>query len=85
MRLPFRVPSAFALASLIGLGGCVGAPEAIVDYTPPAQDQQSAQRVVVYGSHCRAGFYACPLSKSVPVGSECSCPGLGAPSFGSVR
>ncbi len=85
MRRRCRVPSAFAFASLIGLGGCVGAPQALVEYTPPAQDPQSAERVVAYGSHCRAGFYACSLAQSVPVGTGCSCPGLGAPSFGVVR
>ncbi len=85
MRLRFRVLSALALASLTGFGGCVGTPEALVDYTPPAQDQQSEERAVTYGFRCRAGFYACSLAQSVPVGSGCSCPGLGAPSFGTVR
>lgn len=85
MRLPVRVLSTFVVASLVGLGGCVGKPEALVDYTPPAQDLQSAERIVAYGWHCRAGFYACSLAQSVPVGSGCSCPGLGAPSFGTVR
>jgi len=85
MRLRPHVPAAFAFALLTGLGGCVGTPQALVEYSPPVQDPQSADRVVTFGSHCHAGFYGCSLTQSVPVGSGCSCPALGAPSFGTVR
>jgi len=40
---------------------------------------------VPYGSTCFAGVYVCPLARPQPVGSDCSCPGLGAPSYGMVR
>ena len=37
-----------------------------------------------YGYVCHAGFYQCTLPAQVPLGSRCSCPGLGAPSYGRV-
>ena len=40
---------------------------------------------VLHGSMCYAGNYTCQLSVAGPVGSGCSCPGLGAPSYGSIR
>jgi hypothetical protein len=38
-----------------------------------------------YGTTCYAGAYTCQLGAQIPVGSQCSCPGIGAPSFGAVR
>lgn len=98
MPIPFRrVLGAAAL--VLALGGCAGGPVAydsagnpIPGTTPPgypapivpASAPGSAAQVA-YGYQCFAGIYQCPLGRSVPVGSSCSCPGLGAPSFGVVR
>lgn len=57
--------------SLVALAGCVGV-------AAPVQ-------TTGYGSTCYAGTYVCQLGGQVPVGSQCTCPGLGAPSFGAVR
>jgi hypothetical protein len=61
-------------------------------YTPaPAPQAQAApqkgqqQQAVAYGSTCYAGFYACPVPAYTPVGNTCSCPGIGAPSFGTAH
>jgi hypothetical protein len=40
---------------------------------------------VLYGSTCYAGNYVCQLPAPGPVGSGCSCPALGAPSYGTIR
>jgi hypothetical protein len=62
---------AAALGALAGLAGCVGAPT-VVEPTG-------------YGATCYAGAYVCQLPAQAPVGSQCTCPGIGAPSFGAVR
>jgi hypothetical protein len=63
-----------ALASLAsGLAGCVGQPAA------------DASAATGYGYTCYAGFYVCRLPAQYPVGAPCTCPGLGAPSHGTVR
>ena len=54
------------------LSGCEGA---------PAADSGAAAG---YGYVCHAGFYQCTLPAQYPLGSRCSCPGLGAPSYGRV-
>jgi hypothetical protein len=46
----------------------------------PPQAQQ-----VAYGFRCYAGVYTCELPQQLPAGAPCSCPGLGAPSYGNVR
>ena len=61
---------------LLALPGCYGAPAAL---PPPPPG------TMVMGGQCFAGFYVCNLPMAAPVGSQCSCPGLGAPSFGTVR
>lgn len=38
-----------------------------------------------YGATCYAGFYTCTLPASLPLGTQCTCPGIGAPSYGTVR
>ena len=38
-----------------------------------------------YGYVCAAGVYQCRLPQQVRIGEHCSCPGLGAPSFGYVH
>ncbi len=63
-----------ALAAL-SLAGCV--------VEVPAQ--QSASAAPGYGYTCYAGVYVCRLPQQIPVGTQCSCPGIGAPSFGTVR
>ena len=63
-----------ALAAL-PLAGCV--------VEVPAQ--QSADAAPGYGYTCYAGVYVCRLPQQIPVGTQCSCPGIGAPSFGTVR
>jgi hypothetical protein len=60
------------LGMLAGLGGCVGYPAA-------------AGRPSGYGYTCYAGVYTCQLGAQYPVGTSCSCPGLGAPSYGTVH
>lgn len=36
------------------------------------------------GGTCKAGIYTCQLPLASPVGAPCSCPGLGAASYGRV-
>ncbi|MDG6094547.1 hypothetical protein LOC54_05380 [Acetobacter sp. AN02] len=36
------------------------------------------------GGTCKAGVYTCQLPVATPVGAPCSCPGLGAASYGNV-
>ncbi len=90
-----------ALAALLCLAGCVGAPAGPVAYAPspgygappsqgygapPPQGYAPANaQQVAYGGRCYAGVYICDLAQGLPVGSQCSCPGLGAPSYGVVR
>ena len=84
-----------ALAILFALAGCVGAPAyAPVAGYPPAPGYAPPQGYAPgyaggsqaeLGSRCYAGVYTCGLPQALPVGAQCSCPGLGAPSFGNVR
>ncbi len=54
---------------------------------PPAQSPapQLSQADTPYGSTCYAGFYVCRAPAQTHVGTGCSCPGLGAPSYGVVQ
>ncbi len=61
--------------AVLPLAGCV--------VEVPAQ--QSATAAPGYGYTCYAGVYVCRLPQQIPVGTQCSCPGIGAPSFGTVR
>lgn len=63
--------------SIFFLNGCSGNAE-----TPVPAGTQSAAG---YGSVCKAGFYSCHTPYKVPLGSPCSCPGLGEPSYGNVH
>lgn len=89
MRL-FR-PAA-ALGVLLALGGCYASPGAIgpMPYAPvsavvgPPGSASAGQVVGYVGTTCGAGFYICQVPPG-PVGSQCACPGLGAPSFGTIR
>jgi hypothetical protein len=51
----------------------------------PAQAPQMSQANTPYGSTCYAGVYTCAAAPQSHVGSVCSCPGIGAPSYGSVQ
>lgn len=92
MLNPFRPLALLALLST--LAGCVGAaPPVVVQPIPiaaaPAPIMESLTPppvpFVAYGSSCFAGVYQCQLRVSSLVGSECACPGIGAPSYGVVR
>ena len=52
---------------------------------PLGYPTQRARPAVPYGVMCYAGAYTCQLPVAGPVGSGCSCPGIGAPSYGSIR
>ena len=79
---------AAALAALLPLGGCYVAPGALSPlgvaegpgtvYAPPPRGGE------YIGATCSAGNYTCPVAPG-PLGAQCSCPGLGAPSFGVIR
>ncbi len=81
-----------ALGAVLALGGCYSNPDAIgpVPYAPThpvlgAEGTAGAGQVVGYaGTTCKAGFYICQVPLG-PIGSECACPGLGAPSYGHIR
>jgi hypothetical protein len=49
-----------------------------------AQTQSRPQGPATYGATCYAGIYTCPAAAKSPVGEVCSCPGLGALSYGTV-
>ena len=70
VRPPGIVAGMFLVA--LSLGGCEVAPS------------PSAGAAPGYGYTCYAGVYVCRVPQQIPVGSRCSCPGLGAPSFGKV-
>lgn len=75
-RLPGKAATFCVLImASMSLGGC------IVE-VPAAQSAGAASG---YGYTCHAGVYVCRLPQQIPVGTQCSCPGIGAPSFGSVR
>lgn len=86
------IRTGFVLGALLALSGCYTRPDMVgpVPYAPVspvlgAADSSSAGQVVGYvGTTCKAGFYICQVPTG-PLGSECSCPGLGAPSFGTIR
>ena len=56
-------------------------------YAPPpqAQEPQMSEADVPFGTTCYAGVYVCRAPAQSHVDSSCSCPGLGAPSYGVVR
>lgn len=63
------------IMALVSLGGCIVA----LPVAPPSGAAPG------YGYTCYAGVYVCRLPQQIPAGTQCSCPGIGAPSFGSVR
>ena len=64
-------------------------------YPPPAagtaasqastQAPQMSQANTPYGRTCYAGVYTCAAIPQTHVGTGCSCPGIGAPSYGTVQ
>jgi len=53
----------------------------------PQANQKPSQSPapVAYGATCYAGAYVCAAPGATPVGSVCTCPALGAPSYGRVN
>jgi hypothetical protein len=51
----------------------------------PAQGQGQGTGKIAYGATCYAGVYQCAAPAYTPIGQGCSCPGLGAPSYGTVQ
>ena len=49
------------------------------------QQQQMSRPDTPIGSTCYAGVYVCTAPAQTHVGTGCSCPGLGAPSYGVVQ
>ncbi|WP_342629079.1 hypothetical protein AAC691_04425 [Nguyenibacter vanlangensis] len=69
---------------LLLLGGLALLPagcEGVAQSYPPGEPGV----VAGYGYMCQAGVYSCRLPTQVPLGSTCSCPALGAPSWGNVH
>ncbi len=74
-----------ALLAVLLLGGCYVAPGAIAPFGGGTGTVYVAPREGQYaGTTCSAGAYVCQVAPG-PLGAQCSCPGLGAPSFGVVR
>ncbi len=49
------------------------------------QAPQYSQANTPYGRTCYAGVYTCAALPYTHVGTGCSCPGIGAPSYGVVQ
>ena len=73
-----RVTGLLSGLGLLALSGCVPPPAPGVAYAPGAGQAYA-------GVSCYAGFYQCALPAAQQVGTPCACPGLGAPSYGTVR
>ena len=92
MRVAKVIRPGLAALALLALGGCYNSPGAIGPMPYPAASPvvgaagtPTAGQVVGYvGTTCKAGFYICQLPPA-PVGSDCACPGLGAPSYGVIQ
>ncbi len=56
---------------------------------PQASNQQGSSQMsqanTPFGTTCYAGVYTCAAIPQTHVGSGCSCPGIGAPSYGVVQ
>lgn len=79
---------ALALGALLGLAGCYSNPGAVgpmpYPVASPVLGADGSSVVGYVGTTCGAGFYICQVPAAT-VGSQCACPGLGAPSYGTVR
>jgi hypothetical protein len=74
---PGYYPPGYAYAPPAG----TAAPQASL----PAKAPQMSQANTPYGSTCYAGVYTCAAVPQSHVGAVCACPGIGAPSYGSVQ
>lgn len=71
------VLAALIVLPCLGLGACVGnAASGPINPNAP---------VAGYGFSCQAGIYNCKLPMKVPLATPCSCPGIGAASYGNVH
>ncbi len=88
-----RWVAALALAALAA--GCTGTASPVgpgpAPYPGPVASPYGAPpagypaAATPYGSMCYAAPYFCRMQVAAPLGSSCTCPGLGAPSYGQVR
>ena len=76
--MPFLRLAAPVLGFGLLVSACVPPPAPGVALVPGAPQAYAS-------SYCYAGFYQCALPAAQPAGSPCACPGLGAPSYGTVR
>jgi hypothetical protein len=76
LRLQHFLEICGAFAVLVSLSGCYGV---------PGSPTSPALSVGTEGGTCYAGNYVCPLSVPGTRGTTCSCPGLGAPSYGIIN
>lgn len=85
MRTTTRLSLSAGLLAL--LAGCYGAPvtDQPVASAPANAVTATGAPAVAVGYKCYAGAYICNLPSYGPVGSGCSCPGIGAPSYGTIR
>jgi hypothetical protein len=94
MHANLRLAASAALLAV--LAGCYGAPvtdQPVGAVTPPVVAAPltgvAAARApppgTAIGTQCYAGAYTCVLPQPGPIGTGCSCPGLGAPSYGTIR
>ncbi len=74
MSLLRNVKSWVFLLGVLGVAGCTGVAAGPQPGVAPG-----------YGYTCYAGAYVCHLHEQVPVGAQCTCPGIGAVSYGTVR
>jgi hypothetical protein len=80
----YYYPPAYSYAPGYYPPGTTYAPRAAGTAAPQATPQMS-QANTPYGSTCYAGIYTCGAAPQSHVGAVCSCPGIGAPSYGSVQ
>ncbi len=62
-----------------------GQPQGYAQAPQQSPAPELSQANVPFGSTCYAGVYVCAAPAQTHVGSGCSCPGLGAPSYGVVQ
>lgn len=88
-RITVGAVAAAGWALLALLPGCTGVAAPLappVSYAPPpAYVQPGYAAPAAYAGTCYAGAYTCQMPVSGPVGASCSCPGIGAPSYGTIR
>ena len=81
----YPVPVRSSPIRLFVAGGVLAVATLLSGCTGVAQAGPQPGVVPGYGTACYAGFYMCRLPQQAPTGSQCSCPGIGAPSYGTVR